>query len=139
LQQTLIYAVPFVGLLGWAAIPVFVQLREAALVAALKGQDLSQEVVRTSLLYTLAVQITQAIPRSAFTRAGTAVAARVLARAITSRVGTAFAIGAVRGALPAIYDIVTNGQAQAQRMEQLNMVLSTVRQATSPPVPEYQP
>jgi hypothetical protein len=73
LQQALIYSVPFIGLLGWATIPVFVQLREAALIAALKGHDLSLEEVRTNLVYAVAVQITQAIPRSLFTRAGTAV------------------------------------------------------------------
>jgi len=133
------YTVPFVGLLGWATIPVFMQLREAALIAALKGHDLSQETVKTNLVYTVAVQITHAIPKSAFTRAGTAIAAQVLARAIANRTGALLATGVVRGFLPVIYDFITNGEAYAQRLVQWDMIVSTIRQSSAPPpVPSYQ-
>lgn len=136
LQQNVLFAVPLVGPVGYCVLPVFVQLREQALIAALQGEDLKQESVRTQIFYTVCTQMaTRNIPRAAFTKMGTVVAARVLAQCISSRVGLHMAVGAVNGALPGMYDFVAEGEAQRQ-WAYWNQLVSALYQP--PPVPPYQ-
>lgn len=100
-QQDLVFAIPFVGPLGYCALPVFVQLREEALIASLKGKDLQQESVKSEIFYTVCTRMaTRNLPRAAVTKMSTLVAAKFLALCISSKLGLNMAVGTFRGTIP---------------------------------------
>lgn len=107
-QEAILGAVPFAGPVSSLVLPLYTQLREIALVAALRGYDVNDEAIKSRILMCLVVQEGVSLPKAAVTRAASSMAAKLVARKIVNKAGASLATRAVASWLPigVVYDLL---------------------------------
>lgn len=109
-SKAILGAVPFAGPVSSLVIPLFVQMREIALVASMRGYDITDDDIKSKILMCIVVGAGTALPKQALNLAASKVAAKFVAKKIVNKAGQQVAKRSLTSWLPigAVYDLLTD-------------------------------